>query len=290
MWTILGAPLDSAGRGRGEELAPETLRRAGIVEAIAGRDAGDIAFPLRPAERDARTGIIAFDSLVSASKQVADAVAMELASGARPFVLGGDCTVLIGALAGCRRNGDLDALWFVDGHADYFDGESSPTGEAADMDLAIVTGDGPEELTQLGGPGALIEPARVALLGHRAASLDREVAAERARVPSALRQLDAPAILEAGPGRVGAETAAGGGGGSAWLHLDLDVLDGEVLPAVSYPQAEGLDWAALGELLEPLLASPSLIGLSLADFNPDRDPDGTHGARIVTALGAWLAG
>ena len=73
-------------------------------------------------------------------------------------------------------------------------------------------------------------------------------------------------------------------GSPAWLHLDLDVLDEGVLPAVTYPQPLGLDWDDLVALIRPLVAAPNLLGVSVADFNPDRDADGIHAARIVKAL------
>ena len=73
-------------------------------------------------------------------------------------------------------------------------------------------------------------------------------------------------------------------GRPAWLHLDLDVLDEGVLPAVSYPQPLGLDWDEFVTVCRPLVAAPNLLGISVADFNPDHDADGTHAARVVEAL------
>ncbi len=70
----------------------------------------------------------------------------------------------------------------------------------------------------------------------------------------------------------------------AWLHLDLDVLDGEALPALTYPQPGGLSWEGFVELVRPLAASAALVGVSVADFEPDRDPDGVHAAHVVEAL------
>ena len=70
----------------------------------------------------------------------------------------------------------------------------------------------------------------------------------------------------------------------AWLHLDLDVLDECVLPAVSYPQPLGLDWDELVALARPLVAAPGLLGVSVADFNPDLDVGGVHAGRVVEAL------
>ncbi len=77
--------------------------------------------------------------------------------------------------------------------------------------------------------------------------------------------------------------------GPAWLHLDLDALDQATLPAVSYPQPRGLDWDAFTDLARVLLASSALVGLSVADFNPDLDEDGSYARRIIDALASALA-
>ena len=97
-------------------------------------------------------------------------------------------------------------------------------------------------------------------------------------------------MRELGAARVGSEAAAQLSYGPAWLHLDLDVLDETALPAVSYPQPLGLDWEELIALARPLVAAPNLLGVSVADFNPDRDPEGVHAARIVDALAAVWSG
>ncbi len=56
------------------------------------------------------------------------------------------------------------------------------------------------------------------------------------------------------------------------------------MPAVSSPQPRGLDWDELVALARPLVSAPNLLGVSVADFNPDRDADGTYAARVVEAL------
>jgi arginase len=214
-----------------------------------------------------------------ASAAIASRVREVLDARERPLVLGGDCTLLLGVFMALPRG---SGLWFVDGHADFFDGESSPTGEAADMDLALLTGHGPPGL--LDGAGSLLDPAAVVLLGHRPAELHEDVASENARLDPAIQAVTAPDVRERGPGRVGADAAARLAERPAWLHLDLDVLDAEVLPAVTYPQPSGLDWDELVELLRPLAGAPNLLGVSVADFNPERDVDGTHADRVVDAL------
>jgi arginase len=69
-----------------------------------------------------------------------------------------------------------------------------------------------------------------------------------------------------------------------WLHLDLDVLDEEEFPAVTYPRGGGLSWNDVLALARPFLASPWLVGIDVSDFNADRDDDGLHARRAVDAL------
>lgn len=269
--------------GRGEEFAPAALRAAGVVERLGARDAGEADARIRDSRRDPATGVIGAADVRRAAASIADGVRGVIGAGDRPLVLGGDCTLLLGVFqtlpSGC-------GLWFVDGHADFFDGESSPTGEAADMDLAILTGHGPPGLLEADGP--LLDPAAVVLLGHRPSHLDADVARENARLDPAIQALTAPELRERGAGQVGIEAAMRLGGRPAWLHLDLDVLDEAALPAVSYPQPLGLDWDELAALSRPLVAAAGLIGVSVADFNPERDPEGAHAARVVELLAALL--
>ncbi len=278
-WAIVDAPLNGSGAGRGEEHAPATLRAAGLVERLRARDAGEADARIRDTRRDPDTGVVGAVEVRRASNAIASRVREVLEARERPLILGGDCTLLLGVFQALPRG---CGLWFVDGHADFFDGESSPTGEAADMDLAILTGHGPQGLLEREEP--LLEPGAVVLLGHRPAELHPDVARENARVDPAIHALTAPEVRERGAARVGTAAAARLAERPAWLHLDLDVLDESVLPAVSYPQPLGLDWDELVALVRPLVAAPNLLGASVADFNPDRDVNGTYAARVVQAL------
>ena len=278
---VIDAPIDCSGAGRGEEHAPAALRAAGLVERLGARDAGEAEARIRDTRRDPGTGVVGAVDVGRASTAIASRVRELLEARECPLVLGGDCTLLLGVFQALPGG---SGLWFVDGHADFFDGESSPTGEAADMDLAILTGHGPPGLLERDGP--LLEPGAVVLLGHRPGELHPDVARENARLDPAIRALTAPEVRERGAAGVGRDVAGWLAERPAWLHVDLDVLDEAVLPAVSYPQPLGLDWDELVALVRPLVAAPNLLGVSVADFNPERDPDGTHAARIVEALGS----
>lgn len=288
-WLSIAAPLDSSGAGRGEERGPRALLAAGLGAAFNAADGGEVARRLGDPCRDSGTGIISFDDLCAASAELRETVADALNQGRRPLVLGGDCTLLIGALAGAREIVGQLGLWFVDGHADFFDGESSPTGEAADMELAMLTGHGPSGLVALTGFVPLVDPGSVVILGHRPAELNQEVAAELARVHEAVATVSADEIASIGARRVGEEwTRRLAARGPVWLHLDLDALDEEVMPAVTYPQPHGLDWDSFVSLIRPMLRSEQLMGVSVADLEADLDPAGTFATRVTEAIAEAL--
>jgi len=281
-WAVLGAPLDSSGQGRGEADAPRALRAAGIVERLGAADGGDIEARIRSDERDPRTGLIGSDDVRAASAELREGVGALLASRRRPLVIGGDCTLLIGAAAAMRDHCDSPGLWFVDGHLDFYDGSSSPSGETADMDLAIVTGAAPPVLAD--APRPSIAPRDTVVLGNRSRA-DSDSPEELDMVDPEIDVHDVASVVERGAGELGAQAAARLGETDAvWLHLDLDVLDRESLPSVSYLQPGGLDWGLLEMLLEPLALSPKLAGVSVADLNADLDPEGACAGRVVELL------
>ncbi|MGH2987037.1 MAG: arginase family protein [Solirubrobacterales bacterium] len=291
MWAMAAAPIDSSGRDRGEARAPAALRAAGLAKLPGIEDRGDLEARIADPVRDPATGVIGFADLVDSTEAIAAWVAETAVGPHRPLLVGGDCSLLPGVFAGLRRAGIEAGLWMVDGHPDAYDGTSSPSGEAADMELTFLLGDAPRALAEIwgGDERPLLDSRRVAVLGHRPAASDPEVARELGGVPSEVLLVDAPAIVERGAAAVAAQATALLAGLPAWLHLDLDTLDAEVFPAVSYPQPHGLDWDSLAELAEPLATAPGLIGISVADLEPERDPDGTHSRRVVAFLGELLA-
>ncbi len=275
---MVDVPLDSSGTGRGEQRAPAALRRAGLLDALAADDGGRIDEALlRDPVRDQASGLIGPPGLRRAGAAIADRVASLLADGRRPLVLGGDCAILPGI---CRALPPATELWFVDGHPDFSDGATSPTGEAADTDLSVITGHGPD--AALGRDGALLDPARVHLLGHRPPT-DDSSRVETARIDPAIHQVPAAELLRRGAATVGAGLAAGGDG-PAWLHLDLDAVDPRDLPAVTYPEPDGLRWPDLVALVTPLARADRLLGMSVTDLNADEDPDGRFTRRVVEVL------
>src|SRR5918992_1364806 len=118
-WVLVGAPLDCSGSGRGEARAPGALRNAGLAQRTGARDAGDVDVTVDDPHRDARTGVIGFEQIRRSSKEIHSTVAAVLAEGEKPLVVGGDCTVLVGALAAAKERLGGGGVGLVGGHLGY---------------------------------------------------------------------------------------------------------------------------------------------------------------------------
>jgi arginase len=282
---LIGVPVDSVGRSGGTENGPRSLRELGLAAAVGAEDRGDLAVRIRGDERDAETGIVAADDVLAATTEIRKAVSAAIAEGRRPLLAGGCCSELPGALGGARDALGSVGLAYVDGHADLYDGETSTTGEAADMPISVVLGLGPSQWVEAAG-GAAAEAERTFLIGYR----DRdESIADGMRQPEDLDSAPHLHPIEAvradGAGETGRRVAAAlSAQGPLWLHLDVDVLDPGSFPATDYLMDGGMSWDELGALLPPLLESNALIGASIACYNPDKDPDRACGRALVDSL------
>jgi arginase len=287
-FTVIGVPIDSVGRGTGgAAVAPAALRKLGLIEALGGRDGGELDLRIRGEQRDRETGLLASDDVLASTATIRRRVTRAAEAGERPFLAGGCCAELPGALAGARDALGPLGLVHLDGHADLYDGVTSTTGEAADMPISVALGLGPRAWVEAAG-GPSTAPQYTALLGYRD---EAESIADGMRQPQTLSPTPILRPLElvrgAGPGAVATELVARlESAVPFWLHLDVDVLDPEVFPATDYLQPDGASWEEVNALLGPLLSSPAVIGASVACYNPDKDPGQACGRALVESLAA----
>ena len=274
--------------------APAALDRAGLAGLL--RAARHVRLARRPYQVDAQPGTRIRNglSLRDFSLGLAAEVASSLARGALPVVVGGDCSDLLGCMLGLRRAGGR-GLVHLDGHADFFHpgnyDSASRLGSAAGMDLALATGRGEPTLARWPGvDGALVADADVVQIGERGAGDPgypypdiRETAIERVPIER-IRAGGIAAAAAAALARLGAR-----GIERAWVHIDLDVLDAWVMPAVDSPGSPGLTFAELAELLAALLRSGRVAGLDVAIYDPDMDPGERLARPIAAAIAAGLA-
>ncbi|MEP6757843.1 MAG: arginase family protein [Actinomycetota bacterium] len=283
-FTLLGVPIDSVGRSGGTEHAPQAFRAFTRADDPWRTDGGDIDARIRGDVRDPASGVIAIDDVLDTTRRVADVVADLTSQGAVVFVVGGCCALLPGALAGAQRTFGRVGLAYLDGHLDLYDGETSPTGEAADMPISVILGRGPA--TWVDAAGEVSRPEDVTLLGPR--DLDEALTHGHPHpdeIPG-LTFVDADQVRRDGAAVIGQQVAdrVGQDPDRLWVHLDVDVLDELVFPATDYLDPNGLDLTQLTDLLTPLLRAPALVGFSVGCYNPDKDPDGACGRALADVL------
>jgi arginase len=282
---LIGVPGNSSGTDDGVARAPAALRERGLSAMLASRpgfaDSGDL--PLPPPQRwRGPSGLLAEDALITMIQQVRGAVSAARSGGRFPLLVGGDCPVLLGALAALGDEQVQPGLLFVDGHEDAWPPRASPTGEAADCELGLALRLFDEELDpRLRAALPRVRPEHVIAVGPRDAD---ELAA--ARVPSLagrLRALIRPAGLAGADGEA-ARSAGVFLPAPWWLHVDLDVLATGELAAVDYPQPGGLTWAQLTQITCAALRADGCAGWSVCIYNPDLDPDRTAADAIISYL------
>ena len=284
-FALLQAPSILGLRPTGVERLPEALEAAGFRSRLGAEFAGRLEPPPYDPRRDPKTGILNPAGLADFSHRLADVVRRELGRGAFPIVLGGDCSNLIGCALGLRRLGRY-GLFFLDGHADFYQSEAEPKGEVASMDLAIVSGHGPAVLADLDGLRPLVREEDIVAFGYRDEEEQRKHGSQDIGA-TAIHRFPLDEIRRTSVSEAAARAAAilrEREVDGIWIHLDADVLDDRVMPAVDYRLPGGLSWEELSGTLRAVMATGKAVGLNVGIFNPSLDPDGAIARRLVSCL------
>lgn len=287
---IIEAPSVLGLRPSGVQDLPVALLDAGLLEGLPGAvRAGRLEAPAYDPRRDPGTGVLNPVGIARYSVRLADAVGAVLDDGRFPVVLGGDCSILLGNLLALQRRG-RHGLLFLDGHTDFYQPSAEPAGEAASMELALATGRGPRLLTDLEGRGPLLRDEDAVAFGFRDSAESREAGMQP--LPPRLHAIDLDAVRAAGAATAARQAVgwlAHDESAGYWVHLDVDVLDDAVMPAVDYRLPGGLSWQELESVLCTALAGERAVGLDVTIFNPRLDPDGTIAARLTACLRRGLS-
>ncbi|MEU9521681.1 arginase family protein [Streptomyces sp. NPDC048224] len=264
------------------------LREQGLLRRL-GAEEGGVVVPPRYDRGDWREGDGVFNAaaLAGYTRKLADRVERHVRAGRFPVLLGGDCSIQLGASLALRRIGRY-GMAAVDASADFrHPGNAPSVGAAAGEELALATGRGQRDLTDLEGLRPYLREGDVHLFGIRDGD------DERAELIAAGMSVRTVGEIRRRGGRAQAEDAldALGGGGldGFWVHLDADVLDPSVMPAVDSPDPDGLLPDEVRPLLTALLASERCVGLNVTIYDPDLDPDGTAGALLADLVVDALA-
>ncbi|MBA2518484.1 MAG: arginase family protein [Chloroflexia bacterium] len=281
----LGLRPSRPGKEPGVRRLAEALRANGLVERLQARDGGRVMPAAYSFALDPAIGVRNWRGARDFALDLAGHLRPLLDRGLVPIVLGGDCSILLGPMLAPRERGTY-GLVFIDGHDDLLVPKTSQTGGAAGMDLALLLGHGPTALGNLGGAGPLAQPENVAMLGMRnewsAGPVMADLVANRiglARSLAQLRQGGASAATAQALAVVANRNLNG-----FWIHLDADVLDNALMPAVDSPQPGGLSYDELIAIVGRLVAAGGVAGMTVTIDDPDLDPTGAIGAAFTDAL------
>ena len=183
-------------------------------------------------------------------------------------------------------------LFFLDGHADFYQPEAELHGEVASMELALVYGRGPDILANIEGFRPLVHNQAIVAFGFRDADQAAQEGSQDIRTTHIhsydLQQARTPDVVTATTRALG--SLQRGELSGFWIHLDADVLHDEIMPAVDYRIPDGLEFNDLSAVLRVLLGSGQAVGMTITIFNPLLDREGTLAQRFVDCIVAGLRG
>jgi arginase len=283
---LIGAPSSAAAFSAGTEKAPAALRAAGLVERLQNAgyeviDYGDCP-PRMFADDDEHRRARNLPAIVAGLNDLKVHVEVATKSGALVLVLGGDCAQSVGLISGARRYyKHLNLLWF-DRDADLNTPATTPSGRIDGMVVAHIIGKGAPELVRFWGEPPLVREPDITLFGIERLDPPEQDLLNK----SPLRCVLASTIQSKGAAAAAknALTNLHADAREFILHLDLDVIASDDLLAVNVPGTGGLRFDEVRAALTQFLSSKNLLGLDIAQFNPDKDPDGSSARKIVDLL------
>lgn len=283
-YAILEAPCILGLKPTGVDRLPATLLQHGLADQLQARRAGRVEpSAAYDTTRDPQTLTLNAHGIAEYSVRLANAVADIVGRGEFPILLGGDCSIVLGSMLALRRRGRYGLL-FIDGHADFYQPEANPSGEAASMDLALATGHGPNLLTNLEGLRPLVREEDAVALGFRDAEQQRQFGSQP--LPPQLLALDLAEVRRLGVQRAAqraVEHLAKIPNGF-FIHLDADVVSDDLMPAVDYRIPDGFSWDELRTVLQVALASGRAVGIEITIYNPALDASGESGRGLARTL------
>jgi arginase len=288
---LIGACSSAAAFLPGTEKAPAALRAAGLVEKLKNigyevADLGDCV-PRLFADDEEHRRARNLPAIVAGLNDLKVHAEVAIKSGALVLVLGGDCAQVIGLLTGARRYYKHLNLFWMDRDADLNTPASTPSGRIDGMVVASIIGRGAPELVRFWGETPLVREPDVLLFG-----LERVDPPEQDFLSkSPLRYVYAADIQKKGAAAATRDALAHLHAESREfiLHVDTDIIAQEEFPAVNVPGSGGLTFDDVRQSLREVLSQKTLLGLDVAQYNPDRDPDGSGAQKLVELLVDALA-
>lgn len=278
----LGLKEPQPGKEPGVKKLPDWLERHKLHKAINPKTIQRLDPPKYNNSKDPETQILNANSLASYAREQAYLINNVLSQNKFPFIIGGDCSILIGTAIALKQKGNY-GLFYLDGHTDFMDVSLSETGGAGGMAASLVTGNGPDKLTNILNLSPYIKEENLWCVGNREYDdeYENEIRNSEATYLS-LKELRKKGILNAAKAFISEIDTKKLDG--FLLHIDVDVLDDAVMPCVDSRTPDGLTYAEFNELTSYLFQSTKLTGLEITILDPDLDSTGKYTKEFVANI------
>jgi len=264
----------------GVKLLPNWLRKNQFHKLVDPQQIFSLDPPDYSMDLDEESGVRNAEKIIEYAKDQAKLLSNYMNLDSFTIILGGDCSILIGNALALKQKGDY-GLFFLDGHTDYVPPEISPSRAAAAMELAIITGYGHEKLTNILNLKPYFKEKSVWCVGNR--ECDPKVVS--AILASEINYFDLNALRKTGLEnctlqflKMVDENHLDG----FFIHLDVDVLNDDIMPAVDSREKNGLNYVELNILLSELLSSHKAIGIEITILDPNLDEGGKYTTKFVS--------
>jgi len=181
-------------------------------------------------------------------------VAVVVSQRAPAVVYAGDCLAVIGVLAGLQRSGIDPTLYWFDAHGDFHTWETTPSRFLGGMPLAMLTGRGEQTIVEHVGLTPIAEE-RVVLVDARDLDALEDVAVKQSGMTLTTVGDVAKTPPVAGP---------------IYVHIDVDVVDPQDVPAINYPAPQGPSLEDVRDAVRQLASTGRVVAASVSSWNPAR--------------------
>lgn len=264
----------------GVKRLPAWLKEHGFHQRIAPAIVRRLPAPQPISITDAETRVRNSDQLIAYAIEQQACLTELLREDYFSIILGGDCSIVIGSMLALKSMGSF-GLFYLDGHTDFIGTDISQTAGAAGMCLAIAAGKGHDKLINIFNLKPYVEEKHIWCVGNR----EYDAAYVQPILDSCITYFDLKELRRVGLTQcvdsflemIRKEALDG-----FFIHLDVDVLDDEIMPAVDSRSPDGLQYAELKEILTPLVQHA--VGIEITILDPDLDPDGKYTNEFVNTF------
>jgi arginase len=278
----LGLKEPEPGKEPGVKKLPDWLWKHNLHKFIPHKDIIRIDPPKYSNSKNNETQILNANSLVEYAREQAYLINNLLTQNKFPFILGGDCSILLGSAIALKQKGNY-GLFYLDGHTDFMDISLSETGGIGGMAASIVTGNGHEKLTNILNLSPYIIEDNLWCVGNREydEEYENEIRNSSATYLSLamLRKQGIKNCVNSFLLEIQSKNLDG-----FWLHIDVDVLNDAVMPCVDSRTPDGLTYEEFNELTSYLFQSKKLSGLEITILDPDLDTSGQYTREFIANI------